>query len=54
MYRSWFLETNRGLPLLQIYEKLAAKFPVGLADVTELPEELSGAVKAMGATAVGR
>ena len=54
MYRSWFLETNRGLPLLQIYEKLAAKFPVGLADVTELPEELSGAVKTTGATAGAR
>jgi hypothetical protein len=54
MYRSWFLETNRGLPLLQIYEKLAARFPVGLADVSELPEELSGAVKTMAATAGGR
>ena len=54
MYRSWFLEANRGLPLLQIYEKLAAKFPVGLADVAELPEELSGAVRAAGATAAGR
>ena len=46
MYRSWFLETNRDLPLLQKYEKLAAKFPLGLADVPELPEEMSGAVKA--------
>ena len=51
MYRSWFLDTNRGLPLLEDYEKLAAKFPIGLADVAELPEELSGAVKAMNATA---
>jgi hypothetical protein len=54
MYRSWFLESNRALPLLQSYEKLAARFPLGLADVAELPEELSGAVKAMGATAVAR
>jgi len=54
MYRSWFLEANRGLPLLQIYEKLAARFPAGLADVAELPEELSGAVRATGATAAGR
>src|SRR5471030_1358562 len=54
MYRSWFLETNRGLPLLQIYEKLAVKFPLGLADVAELPEELSGAVKATGSTSVAR
>jgi len=54
MYRSWFLETNRGLPLLQAYETLAAKFPMGLADVPELPEELSGAVNAMGAAATSR
>ena len=54
MYRSWFLEANRGLPLLQTYEKLAAKFPLGLADVPELPEEMSGAVKATAATAVAR
>lgn len=54
MYRSWFLETNRGLPRLQTYEKLAAKFPLGLADVPELPEEMSGAVKATAATAVTR
>ena len=54
MYRSWFLETNRGLPLLQIYEMLAAKFPSGLAEVPELPEELSGAVKAVSATAGAR
>ena len=54
MYRSWFLETNRGLPLLQVYEKLAAKFPLGLPDVAELPQELSGAVNAMGAAAVAR
>ena len=54
MYRSWFLETNRGLPLLQVYEALAAKFPMGLADVPELPEELSGVVNAMGAAATSR
>ena len=54
MYRSWFLDTNRGLPLPQIYEKLAAKFPLGLADISELPEEMSGAVKARAATAIAR
>ena len=47
MYRDWFLKANRGLPLLQIYEMLAAKFPSGLADVAELPEEMSGAVNAV-------
>jgi len=46
MYRAWFLEANRSMTLFQAYEKLAAKFPLGLADVAELPEELSGAVKA--------
>jgi hypothetical protein len=51
MYRSWFLQANRGLPLLQIYEKLAAKYPLGLADVAELPEEMSGAVKVTAASA---
>jgi hypothetical protein len=51
MYRSWFLETNRGVPLHQAYEMLATKFPVGLADAPELPEELTGAVNAMAVTA---
>jgi hypothetical protein len=53
MYRSWFLESNRGMALFQIYEKLAAKFPLGLADVAELPEELSGAVKTVAAKVAG-
>ena len=37
MYRAWFLESNRGMDLFQAYEKLAAKFPLGLADVAEMP-----------------
>ena len=49
MYRSWFLHTNRAIPLLRAYEMLASKFPSGLADVPELPEELSGAVNAVAA-----
>jgi len=52
MYRAWFLESQRDGSLLQAYEKLAARFPLGLADVAELPEELSGAVKAAAATTV--
>ena len=52
MYRAWFLESNRGTALFQAYEKLAAKFPMGLADVAELPEELSGAVKTVAAATV--
>jgi hypothetical protein len=51
LYRSWFLETNRNLPLLKAYEKLAEKFPNGLADVPELAEEISGAVAAVGSKA---
>src|SRR6516225_1267274 len=51
LYRSWFLETNRKLSLLKAYETLAEKFPNGLADVSELPEEISGAVAAIGAKA---
>ena len=53
MYRSWFMETNGG-PLLKSYETLAAKFPLGLADVPELPEELSGAVNAAATKTVAR
>jgi type IV secretory pathway VirB4 component len=54
LYRSWFLESNRGMPRFQVYETLAAKFPTGLADVPELPEELSGAVKVVAARADAR
>jgi hypothetical protein len=54
LYRSWWLEASRDLPQLEAYEKLAAKFPNGLAEVPELPEELSGAVKAMAAKCAAR
>jgi hypothetical protein len=40
MYRAWFLESNRGMDLFQAYEKLAAKFPLGLADVAKCPRTL--------------
>jgi len=43
-YRSWFLEEHYDRPLLDNYQDLAKRFPQGLADVTPLPEELSGAV----------
>ena len=49
MYRSWFLATRREIPLLDAYKELAKLFPNGLADVPELPEELSGAVADVGA-----
>jgi hypothetical protein len=43
-YRRWFLSKHRGRPLIECYQELAQKFPHGLAEVRELPEELSGAV----------
>jgi len=45
-YRAWFLNKSGGRSLLECYQDLAKKFPQGLADVTPLPEELSGAVAA--------
>jgi type IV secretory pathway VirB4 component len=47
-YRSWFLKQRRDHSLLECYQELAKKFPQGLADVAPLPEELSGAVAAIG------
>ena len=46
-YRTWFLESRCHQPLLDRYQELAKKFPQGLADVSALPEELSGAVNVM-------
>ena len=54
LYRAWFLASNRDLPLLDAYERLATKFPYGLADIPELAEELSGAVAAMGVRSAAR
>jgi len=31
-------------PQIEVYQELARKFPRGLADVPQLPEEISGAV----------
>lgn len=45
-YRAWFLKHRISGSLLECYQDLAKKFPQGLADVTPLPEELSGAVAA--------
>ena len=45
-YRAWFLNRSVSRSLLECYQDLAQKFPQGLADVTPLPEELSGAVAA--------
>jgi len=44
-YRAWFLNKSAG-SLLARYQELAKRFPLGLADVAPLPEELSGTVAA--------
>jgi hypothetical protein len=46
MYRTYFLAERLQAPLLDAYRELAILFPRGLANVPELPEEASGAVKA--------
>src|SRR3989454_373544 len=45
MYRSYILAQNRERPLFESYRELARLFPKGLAEIQELPEEASGAVK---------
>jgi len=44
VYRAWWLERHKQMPLLDRYRDLAARFPLGLADLEPLPEELSGEV----------
>ena len=44
VYRSWWLEQNKGLTQIEAYRQLGDAFPFGLADLDLLPEELSGAV----------
>jgi type IV secretion system protein TrbE len=44
VYRSWWLERNKGLTRIEAYRQLADAFPFGLADLDPLPEELSGEV----------
>jgi hypothetical protein len=43
-YRAWILKKLADRPLLDAYQELARKFPHGLAEVSALPEEISGAV----------
>jgi hypothetical protein len=45
-YRKWWLRKNVGRPLLEAYKELAERFPLGLAAVEQLPEEVSGSVNA--------
>jgi hypothetical protein len=44
LYRSWWLRQRQGVPLIEAYFELADRFPVGLAEVDPLPEEVSGEV----------
>src|SRR5262249_54544829 len=44
VYRSWRLRQNPEEPLLGCYEDLARRFPQGLSELPQLPEEVSGAV----------
>ena len=43
-YRAWVLKKFADRPPLDTYQELARKFPHGLAEVSPLPEEISGAV----------
>ena len=44
VYRSWWLERRKDVPLMERYLELAGRFPAGLANMDLLPEELSGEV----------
>jgi TraG P-loop domain len=48
LYRAWWLEQHKDLPLIARYQELGDVFPLGLADLEPLPEELSGEVAAIG------
>ena len=47
MYRNYFLNRDPRKPLFESYRELARLFPRGLAEVAELPEEASGAIKSV-------
>jgi hypothetical protein len=47
-YRQWWLATNPHFSLVERYEELANKFPHGLSELPELPEERSGEVGRLG------
>jgi hypothetical protein len=44
IYRAWWIEQHKGVPLLEAYKQLATAFPYGLADINPLTEELNGDV----------
>jgi hypothetical protein len=41
LYRKWWMAQHSGVPLLEAYRALAARFPFGLAEIPSLPEEES-------------
>jgi hypothetical protein len=43
-YRTWWMKNRNHISRLEAYRELAARFPVGLAEIDPLPEEVSGAV----------
>jgi hypothetical protein len=43
-YRKYCLQKRSDRSLLEVYEELAQRFPTGLSEVPQLPEEISGAV----------
>jgi hypothetical protein len=47
-YRQWWLATHPDLSLLESFDQLAQKFPHGLSELPELPEERSGEVSRLG------
>jgi type IV secretory pathway VirB4 component len=44
LYRSWWMEKRKDAPQMEAYLELAERFPMGLAEVDPLPEEVSGEV----------
>ena len=51
-YRQWWLSEHSEMSWLEAFEELARRFPNGLSDVPELPEERSGETGRLGAVAV--
>jgi hypothetical protein len=47
-YRQWWLMTHRDLSPIERYASLAKKYPHGLSQIPELPEERSGEVSRVG------
>ncbi|MGH6679912.1 MAG: hypothetical protein ACREDL_13530, partial [Bradyrhizobium sp.] len=47
-YRQWWLSSHSEMSWLEAFEELASKFPNGLSELPELPEERSGEVNHLG------